>query len=126
MKTKFTLLAVLTALINFVSAQQIPNGGFETWTSPGVAQNWGTIESVFAGQVTGFTFQDSIDKVQGTSSVKLVTDTVVGQPQAGIVPAFISTGSANYSPPQIGFTPLPFTGRPDTLFFSYKYTSPGA
>ena len=128
MKTKFTLLAVLMVALSSLNAQQIPNSGFETWTGAGVVSGWATMESIFAGfGVSGFTFKDSVDKAAGSASAKIVTDTVAGQPQAGIVSGFVSTGIGTYVPAQpIAFTGIAFTGRPDTLIFSYKYSSPGA
>jgi hypothetical protein len=126
MKSKFTLVAALMVAFIALKAQQIPNGGFENWTVSYKPDNWATVDGLF-GSPLGFTTKDTADKVEGSVSIKLTSDSLSLAPQAGVVPGLVSLGSATYSPttgPQ--FFGIPFTYRPDTLFFSYKYSTPGA
>jgi hypothetical protein len=127
MKTKFTLLALFIAAFSISNAQYnpvIPNGGFNRWTSPLNPDGWATLESIF-GMPMGFASEDTVDFVEGTASIKLMSDTVAGQPQAGTQPGIVSLGTGAYVPGNLSFTGIPFKFRPDTLFFAYKYTSPG-
>jgi hypothetical protein len=122
MKTKFTLLFLLIALS--ISAQQVPNGGFETWTNPGNPDGWGTWESA-TGAPLGLATRDTVSKVEGNASLKLKTDSVQAGPQKLLVAGLASLGTASYSPPNLSLFGIPFSSRPDTLFFSYKYTPVG-
>lgn len=126
MKTKFTLLAALLVAFFGANAQQPANASFETWTSPVTPDSWTTADGLF-GMPLGLSFRDTADKVDGTSSLRLVSDSIAAAPSAGVVPGLVSYGTAQYVPGQAPrFFGLPFAFRPDTLFFSYKYSTPGA
>src|ERR1019366_6266674 len=126
MKTKITFFALFLSVVISVSAQQMPNGGLNTWTNNISPDSWADIESTinspFAGVGSLFTFKDAADKVEGTASAKLVSDSIPGQ---GVIPAFLSLVTAVFDTvaTNIIFYGLPFTSRPDTLFFAYKYSS---
>ncbi len=125
MKSKFTLVAALMVAFFAVNAQQVPNAGFEDWAVSYKPDNWATVDGIF-GSPLGFTTKDTADKVEGSASIKLVSDSLSLVPQAGVVPGLASLGTASYVGGQPSFFGIPFTYRPDTLFFSYKYSTPGA
>ena len=126
MKTKFTLLVLVMALFFSTKAQQVPNAGFENWAVDYTPDNWITVDGLFGGAI-GHTFKDTVDKVQGNASLKIVSDSIPGIPAAGVVFGLASLGTGSYVPGNNpSFYGIPFTYRPDTLFFSYKYTTPGA
>jgi hypothetical protein len=125
MKSKFTLVAALVVAFFAVNAQQIPNAGFETWSSATNPDGWATVDGIF-GSPLGFASKDTADKVELTASIKLKSDSLAAVPQAGVVPGLVSLGTASYVGGQPTFYGIPFAFRPDTLFFSYKYSTPGA
>lgn len=123
MKTKFTLIASMLVFFFGVNAQQLSNPGFETWTDPKNPDGWTTFASL-VGAPIGLATKDTADKVQGTASVKIKTDSIQAGPQGTILLAeVVSLGTGQYAPPSINFTPVYFPFRPDTLFFAYKYTT---
>lgn len=125
MKTKFTLFTALVLGVLSLSAQQPTNGGFNTWTNATNPDGWATVDGIF-GSPIGFSVQDNTDKVEGTSSLQLKSDSLQALPQAGVIPGIASLGTATYSPggaPE--FFGMPFTFKPDTIFFAYKYSTPG-
>jgi len=124
MKAKFTLLTFFVAAFFAANAQQIPNAGFETWTNPGNPDGWGTWETA-TGAPLGLATKDTASKREGDASLKLKTDSVQAGPQKLLIPGMASLGTATYSPPNLNLLGIPFTFRPDTLFFSYKYTPAG-
>ncbi|MCW5907932.1 MAG: T9SS type A sorting domain-containing protein [Chitinophagales bacterium] len=125
MKTKFTLLTAFVATFVALNAQQVPNGGFENWGISYKPDGWATVDGIF-GSPLGFTTKDTVDKVEGSASIKLVSDSLSLVPQAGVIPGLASLGTATYAGGQPAFYGIPFAFRPDTLFFSYKYSTPGA
>lgn len=116
MKKQFLLLigAFFTATTLF--AQQIPNGGFETWTNPYNPDSWVTqasyLESIgqagIAGVAATLATQEATTVIQGSSSIKLTTADF-STFQFGIVPGWVE------------YTDAPFTGTPDTLRFAFNY-----
>ncbi len=126
MKSKLILLAFLFVSVLGLNAQQAANGGFENWTTGLQPDGWATVDGLF-GMDAGHTYKDSVDKFQGNASVAIKGDSLALVPQAGVVPGILSLGTATYVP---GNPPIymgqPFTFRPDTVFFAYKFTSPGA
>ncbi|HLP49431.1 MAG TPA: T9SS type A sorting domain-containing protein [Chitinophagales bacterium] len=124
MKTKFTFLALLTIAFFSAQAQVIPNAGFETWTSPLNPDGWSTYSSAF-GFNLGLCGRDSVDRVVGLSSAKVYADSVPGQPAYGVVAGALATGSASAGAQGPQFNGIAFAFRPDTLYFAYKYVSPG-
>jgi len=125
MKTKFTLLAMLAVAFFSAQAQTIPNNGFETWTSPLNPDGWATYSSAFSFNI-GLCAKDSLDKVVGANSVRVYSDSIPGQPNYGVIAGLVSTGTATSAGGPPTFIGIPFAFRPDTLFFAYKYTSPGS
>lgn len=130
MKAKFTLFTLfIAAFIGSVSAQawQVPNGGFNSWDAPNKPTNWMSYEAFFGNAPLGLTFRDSIDKVEGAASLKIVTDSIQAGPTLRLIAGLASLGTGSYNPPApFRLDGIPFAYRPDTLFFAYKYTSPGA
>lgn len=125
MKSKFTLLLVLVATTIATYAQQIPNAGFETW-SGGSPTSWVTWESLLGGAPLGLTTRDTTRKVEGAASIRIVTDSVQAGPTKRLIPGFASLGSGTYAPPAPPvFNGIPFTFRPDTLTFAYRYSGVG-
>lgn len=124
MRTKFTLLSALVVAFFALNAQQVPNGGFETWSNAYTPTGWATVDGLF-GSSLGFTTKDTADKVEGTTSIKVKSDSLAAVPQAGVVPGLVSLGTASYVAGQPSFKGIPFAFRPDTLRFAYKYSTPG-
>ena len=122
MKAKFTLLAILVVAFFSGQAQTIPNAGFETWTNPLTPDGWATLSSAVGFNI-GLCEKDSLDKVVGANSVKLYSDTIVGQPSYGVVGGQLYTGSGSAPQGAPVFAGIPFAFRPDTIFFAYKYTT---
>lgn len=124
MKARFTLLAALFVAFFSAQAQTIPNAGFETWTSPLNPDNWSTYSSAF-GFNLGLCAKDSLDKVVGNNSVRVYADSIPGQPAYGVIAGVVATGTASAGAQGPQFKGVPFAYHADTLFFAYKYTSPG-
>lgn len=124
MKARFTLLAALFVAFFSAQAQTIPNAGFETWTSPLNPDNWSTYSSAF-GFNLGLCAKDSLDKVVGNNSVRVYADSIPGQPAYGVIAGVVATGTATAGAQGPQFKGIPFAFRPDTIFFAYKYVSPG-
>lgn len=122
MKSKFTLLAALMVAFFAVNAQQVPNGGLNSWTNSLAPDGWTSYDAMFGTSL--FVSQDTSNKVEGSSSAKIVSDSVSFAPQYGVVSGAIIAGTGSATGGQPTPNGLPFTFRPDTLFFSYKYTSP--
>ena len=128
MKKVFTLIAsIVMSLATF--AQQVPNGGFETWSSPGSPDNWGTLGNIQGigpfSPPTNFDYRDSTTFVEGHVSLKLVTDTLPAS-FGGIVTSSVATLgelSLNATTMQLVFSGYPYTKKPDSLYFSLKYTA---
>ncbi len=122
MKTKFTLVVAMVVAFFAANAQNINNGGFENWTGSRPT-NWYTIDQIltqFGETGTKFVTKDSAsNKVEGTYSAKLYTDTSVVASR--LLPGILSIGSVAYAN-GIGIytNGVPFTSRPDSLKFSFK------
>lgn len=131
MKTKITLLVAFLAAFFMGFAQQPPNGGFENFSDPYTPTGWIGIEDLSQNAIglqnSIFTFQDSTTFTEGAASLKLVTDTIPFYYQlVGILPGLASLGTGSldnqFNPTFVG---IPFTYRPDSIIFDYKYTTPG-
>ncbi len=128
MRAKITLLAVFVAAFLSSYAQQPPNAGFENWTNSYTPTSWSGLEDVFSSvqsfSAPNWTFKDSINYTQGHTSVKLISGPLSGHPQ--IFAARVCVGPCllvgGNTPTFYG---IPFTYRPDTLFFDYQYSEPG-
>jgi hypothetical protein len=119
MKIKFTLLSLFSAVVLSVSAQQLNNSGFNSWSAL-APTDWATYESV-VGQPFGLVVKDTVDKVEGSASVSIKTDSVQAGPNKLLIAGVVSSGTGTYAPPSFNFNGAPFTFRPDTLFFAFKY-----
>lgn len=125
MKKQFLLLigAVFTATTLF--AQQVPNGGFETWTAATKPDSgWTTLADV-AGiptpPVSSLATKDATDFQFGAASVKLTTTDLSGlNPAFHAIPGLTGLGTDFGQYANFNGLYFPFQ-RPDTLFFSYKY-----
>ena len=126
MKAKFTLLAVMIAAFFTGFGQQQPtNGSFETWTSGINPDGWVDVETLLGAPSSFLTFKDTSHTV-GSFSVKILADSIAGVTQGQVIGGLISLGTgalSNTGSPQ--FTGVPFTSRPDTLIFDFKYSTPG-
>ncbi len=124
MKTKFTLLTALVVAFFALNAQQVQNGSFETWTSPSAPDGWATLDAIIPPIApSGLSMKDTVDKVDGAASVKL-TSTYIALAN-DTVPGMLSLGTGFFNGASPQFYGTPFAYRPDTLFFSYKYTPTG-
>ena len=117
MKKTYTLFLLL-AFVSVSFAQQINNGGFESWTG-GIPDGWSTTKTIVAN--TNLETKDTIAAYQGSSAIKIVTG------HAGS-PIDTLSGFAHYGPATSGYYAneyIPFTCHPDSIRFAYKYTSVG-
>ena len=120
MKKIYFNFILLLALCLAAKAQQIPNGGFETWTNPKNPDGWYTFSS--ASNVIDLAHKDTVDKVEGTASAEIQSIFISGASTYEI----LSLGTADYTFGNTFFYtyyPVYFPYRPDTLFFSYKYST---
>lgn len=113
----------------FVQSQNVSNGGFETWTgSPSHPTGWCDPESLSGLQV-GLLSKDQSQGnfYQGSSAVKLKTDSVSTPFGDLLLPGTISLGTGYFDqnaldPSQaLTYYGTPFTGRPDSISFAIKY-----
>lgn len=124
MKKIFTLFIVL--ILGYpVDAQQLANSGFENWTTSGggtaTPDGWSSWEKAI-GAPMGLATKDTSDKKEGLASVKIITDSVLAGSKKRLIPGFVYSGTNLYAPPTpLQFFEGAFTGKPDTLFFWYKY-----
>ncbi len=125
MKQTLTLAVIFTIAFFSVNAQQaVPNGGLETWTSISTPTSWTTLEDLIAPIAgTGLSVKDSVDKVEGNSSIVLTSKYVALA--SDTVPGILAIGSGVFAGGGPDFFGTPFTSKPDTLFFSYKYEPVG-
>lgn len=127
MKKLYFSIAMMAAVSSF--AQQISNGGFENWSgTPRRPTGWVTVESLSGGQISGLSSKDSVapNFTEGLAAIRLNTDSVAVPGQGtNLIPGFVSYGSGNASLSGINLYGVPFTNRPDTLRFSYKYAGAG-
>lgn len=120
-------MALAAVFVFNAGAQQLQNGGLESWTS-GTADNWHDIDELllqFGATTTLVTQETNAANVKsGTSSAKIMSDSVVAGGQALSLPGVFSLGPVTYGGPSVGIVPngIPYTGRPDSIKFSYKYT----
>lgn len=126
MKKIFPLLIFLSTSFLIAFAQQPPNAGFETWTQPVNPDSWSSIENALGLNTNTFTFKDGSTFTEGTASCKLVCDTLAGHPGYGVISPVLSLGTTRLDNINgIVYSGIPFTYRPDSLIFDYKYTSTG-
>ncbi len=123
---KIFLLLAFPYFMFELSAQQIPNQGFETWASVGFPayQNptgWGNLNgSTYLGGIGVLTCErgSGADAHSGSYSMKLTSKTVLG---LGDAPGITVTGTINTSTQALegGFV---YTQRPDFMAGWYKYS----
>src|SRR4051812_36191884 len=120
MKTNFALLAILLSSFFIGNAQQIPNGSFETWTSVKAPDGWTTLDSLVpALGHSGLSDKDTIDKADGNASVRLTSKYI--SLANDTIPGVLSLGRGFFTGTQPVWFGIPFTFKPDTLFYSTKY-----
>jgi len=120
---KITLLFTFSVLLLSLGAQ-IPNAGFEDWTSMGSYNNpndWGTLNDVTMIMST-FTCAKGSPGNPGSSYIKLTSKTVTGM---GIVPGIALTGNVDIATLSLtgGF---PYTSRPVSLAGNWQYMAFGS
>jgi hypothetical protein len=104
----------------FGTAQQLPNNGFENWTS-GNPNSWGSFDEMLSGLgVTGTTLETQVSPGNsGTSACQLMTQTVLLLQTT--VPGVINSGPITYGS-QVDFALSPYSGTPTDYTFSYKFS----
>ena len=129
MKKRLTLLVAFAAAFMTGFAQQAPNRSFETWTNPYNPDGWIGVEILLQNLIpfpnAVFTFRDTTSFTDGATSVKVVADTIPGASTLGVIPGVVSLGTGALVGQTPQFTGIPFIYRPDSIFFDYKFTSPG-
>lgn len=116
---KQLLFIIALMFVATISKAQIPNAGFETWTSMGSYNNpdsWSCLNDITTSMST-YTCMKGTPGNPGTSYLKLVSKTVTG---LGVVPGIAVCGSINTTTMQAdgGF---PFTSRPANLTGSWQH-----
>lgn len=117
MKKLIIIPAVLLALAMTINAQ-IPNAGFETWTTFGSYEEpdgWATMNPACAGPFYSCT--KSADHYEGNYSIRLENNTSLTQYTGGYGMAITDTMAYPFQPA------FAVTGQPNTLSGYYKYTS---
>lgn len=131
-KIIFTLIAGLAGYTAVYAQPPSPltNGGLETWidqTTYEEPQGWGTL-NIYSSIVSGFpvTVEKTTDKHSGTYAAKLTT-VVSPTPLAPNFPTDSVPGLlfGNDVLGQGGKFGIPYTDRPDTVSFWYKYLPAG-
>lgn len=121
LKPLFIVVIIVILKLN-TQGQVIPNGCLEVWPDTTYPLGWSTPAISFPSYIPGLAARDTADKFEGKSSIKLVSQ-FVGNPN--IVPGFLTLGPTSFSQGSLHMTGIPFTHRPDTLFFAYKYEPAG-
>lgn len=130
MKKLFTLFTSIGLAFSLSAQLQIPNSSFENWTTTGTPpysrpDNWATWETSLATPL-GLATKDTVVRILGTASIKIKTDSVQAGPTKRLINGFAYFGSTIYSGTGgITFVEAPFAGKPDTLFFAYRYAPSG-
>lgn len=126
----FSLLLLFTSL----SAQQIPNGSYQYWSSTYAPDGWGTwasalsnINAATAISLSKLAQRDTFagDYITDSSTLRLSVDTATFPFQGAVTLAgFASLGGAFYAAPPNGaglqYGYMAYTRKPDTLYADYK------
>lgn len=129
MKKLFTIVASIGMAFSLSAQLQIPNSSFEDWTTTGTPpysrpDNWATWESSLITPL-GLATKDTVDKILGSASIKIKTDSVQAGPTKRLIDGFAHFGTTTYNTGIVTFFPAAFNSKPDTLFFSYRYSGAG-
>ena len=117
---KKTILSIAAVALTSASLfAQIPNSGFETWTSAGTYSNpasWDQLNNMTSG-MSVYTCTKGTPGSVGTSYLKLTSKTVTGM---GVVPGVAVSGVLNSTTmqPKSGF---PYSLRPTALTGSWQH-----
>jgi hypothetical protein len=116
---KKTVLLSALVMAAFGASAQIPNAGFETWSTVGSysePDSWGTLNAMTTS-MSVYTAEKGTPGSPGTSYLKLTSKTVTGM---GVMPGIAATGQINMSTMNVtgGF---PYTTRPANLTGSWQY-----
>ena len=118
MKTRVLVFCATSALSFAPALAQIPNGGFENWTTIGTYQdpdNWITMNSS-TSPAGVFSCEEGTPGAVGNAFVKVTSRQMVpGQP-ASTVPGILISGDA-----ATGIAGFPYTQRPAALNGSWQY-----
>lgn len=117
MKKTLLLSTFLMAVV--IASAQIPNAGFETWSTVGSysePDSWSTLNAMTTS-MSVYTAEKGTPGSPGTSYLKLTSKTVTGM---GVMPGIAATGAVNVSTMNVtgGF---PYTTRPANLTGSWQY-----
>lgn len=106
------------------TAQNVPNGSFESWTTLGLAEypnSWLTTDAISGGQGSPLilgTVTKSTERHSGSFAAKMGSKALFGM----TLPAFLELGSRFLNSSTFGIGGIPFTGRPGSLQFWYRLT----
>lgn len=123
MKKQF--LSIIAGVLLSVSAfAQIPNNGFENWTSMGSynnPDNWDQLNAI-TSSMSVYTCTKGTPGNSGTAYLKLVSKNVSGM---GVMPGLATTGMINMSNMSVtgGFA---FAQRPQSLTGAWQYMASGS
>src|ERR1051326_60517 len=127
---KILLSLFISGAFVYASAQQ-PTWDFETWTGSGtsinpskwISENHAIIPPIYNNPQSVFQ-ATSPDIHGGTYAMKLSSVTMTSNPAPGQLPnpiGLAGTGTVSISPPKLIFG-IPYTSRPNSMSFWYKYT----
>lgn len=122
LKITFFILLFCYSLVGFGQAV-ISNGSFENWSNQ-LPSNWatlGNINPIFKKLTT----QDTLHKSHEKSAIKIKTDTFqfFGDTAIHLVSGFAYYGSINLQQTNIIYHGIPFTEKPDSFAFAFRYAS---
>lgn len=125
MKKIFSLFAA--AIISGTAIAQIPNSGFETWTTTSgydVPTGWDQLNSMTSSMST-YTCTKGTPGNPGSSYIKLVSKTVTGM---GVMPGIACSGVLDQSSMTniVGKSGFPSTARPVSLTGNWQYMAYGS
>jgi hypothetical protein len=118
-KMKKTILCSAFVMAVLSASAQIPNPGFESWTTVGSYSDpdgWGTLNAM-TSVMSVYTAEKGMPGNPGSSYLKLTSKTVTG---FGVVPGIAATGQINIATMNVtgGFA---YTTRPANLTGSWQY-----
>jgi hypothetical protein len=116
---KKTILLAAFVVVALSASAQIPNAGFENWSTTGGydnPDNWGTLNAMTTA-MSVYTAEKGTPGSPGASYLKLTSKTVTG---IGVVPGIAATGNLNMATMSVtgGFA---YAARPANLTGSWQY-----